>query len=108
MMKRMRFYEVSYDYTYTYNGSVVADTKRAYIAIDVSHPLVIGIKNIQKTLDVLKGVVEDVYQNDAEFAGLKATINNVRVLDYLTYIDKYNTIKYTNKVLMTDDYIFIM
>ncbi len=56
----------------------------------------------------MKGVVEDVYQNDAEFAGLKATINNVRVLDYLTYIDKYNTIKYTNKVLMTDDYIFIM
>lgn len=108
MMKRMRFYEVSYDYTYTYNGSVVADTKRAYIAIDASHPLVIDIKNIQKTRDVLKSVVEDVYKNDAEFAGLKATINNVRVLDYLTYIDKYNTIKYTNKVLMTDDYIFIM
>lgn len=108
MMKRMRFYEVSYDYTYTYNGSVVADTKRAYIAIDASHPLVIDIKNIQKTRDVLKGVVEDIYKNDAEFAGLKATINNVQVRNYLIKIDKYNTIKYTNKVLMTDDYIFIM
>lgn len=103
MMKRMRFYEVGYDYTYTYNGSVVADTKRAYIAIDASHPL-----EILKTLDVLKGVVEDVYKNDAEFAGLKATINHVQVRDYLIKIDKYNTIKYTNKVLMTDDYIFIM
>lgn len=108
MMKRMRFYEVSYEYSYTYNGNVVTDTKRAYIAIDSSHQLLIGATYIQKTLDVLKGVVEDVYNNDAEFAGLKATINNVQVRNYLIRIDKYNTIKYTNKVLMTNDYIFIM
>ena len=57
---------------------------------------------------MLKNVLDDVYKNDVELSGLNAVITRIDIRNYLIKIDKYNTIKYTNKVLMTDDYIFIM
>lgn len=107
MMKRMRFYEVNYEQSYNYNGDVVSELKRAYIGLDASyHPS--GNKRLVDTLKMLKNVLDDVYKNDVELSGLNATITRIDIRNYLININEYNTIKFTSKVLMTDDYIFIM
>ena len=104
MIKRMRFYKVSYEYTYNYNGTDVKDTRAAYIAINVTN----DIHNCKNTDRVLKNVLDDVYKNDLELAGIGAHSFDITDLQFLTEVHKYNNIKFTNKVLMTEDYIFIM
>ena len=102
MMKRMEFYKVFYWYSYVYHGVEVRNSRSAHIGIDIENPF-----NDEKLLNELKDVVKDVYKNDTEFAELKAYNFGVDISDFLSHLSKHNTIKYVNKVLMTDDYIFI-
>lgn len=104
MIKRMRFYKVSYEYTYNCNNTDVKDTRAAYIAINVTN----DIRNFKNTDTVLKSVLEDVYKNDLELSGIAAHDFNITDMKFLVDVNKYNNIKFTNKVLMTEDYIFIM
>lgn len=104
MIKRMRFYKVSYEYTYNCNDTDVKDARAAYIAINVTN----DIHNFKNTDTVLKSVLDDVYKNDSELSGIAAHDFNITDMKFLVDVNKYNSIKFTNKVLMTEDYIFIM
>lgn len=105
MIKRMRFYKVSYKYTYNCNDTDVKDTRAAYIAINVTN----DISNFKNTDTVLKSVLEDVYKNDFELSGIAAhDFDITNGWNVLVDVNKYNSIKFTNKVIMTEDYIFIM
>ena len=80
----------------------------AYVGIDAANP-----EHDSKTEKVLRGIVEDVYKKDVELAVINAHNFTVGIADFLVNSiefnkTKYNTIKFTDKVLMTDDYIFIM
>lgn len=108
MMKRMRFYKVYCEYLYDCNGVETKGRAVAYVGIDAANP-----EHDSKTEKVLRGVVEDVYKKDVELAAINAHNFTVGIADFLVNSiefnkTKYNTIKYTDKVLMTNDYIFFM